>query len=69
MRYTLQPSAAPAWWGKLPWEDVMLGALLQVGLGGGMVLGSYLGRDWAYPTSFDTPPSQTDVHPIHNKMI
>lgn len=27
--FTASPRAAPAWWGRLPWEDVVVGALLS----------------------------------------
>lgn len=30
VRFTRQPDAAPRWWGRLPWEDVTMGALAQV---------------------------------------
>ncbi|KXZ53750.1 hypothetical protein GPECTOR_6g667 [Gonium pectorale] len=29
VRYSRFPSSAPPWWGRLPWEDVTMGALLQ----------------------------------------
>ncbi|GLC69407.1 hypothetical protein PLESTF_000826600 [Pleodorina starrii] len=28
VHYSREPSTAPAWWGRLPWEDVTMGALL-----------------------------------------
>ncbi|KAG2496407.1 hypothetical protein HYH03_005634, partial [Edaphochlamys debaryana] len=29
VRFNVHPTSAPPWWGRLPWEDVTMGALLQ----------------------------------------